>query len=68
MTMAEILLDLAEAAKKPADKIVIAEEWFRGAHLARIKLALDFDRRDAGLKFRAIFEDWDQERIVREIY
>ncbi|HLW67829.1 MAG TPA: hypothetical protein VKS79_21100 [Gemmataceae bacterium] len=31
-------------------------------------LALTFDRLPAATKFRALFEDWDRERIIREVW
>ena len=35
---------------------------------ARLQLALDFYRKGPAVHFRAIVEEWDQFRIVKETY
>ncbi len=66
-TMGERILDLAKELHSIRHKIIIADTTVTDVHLARVKLALDFERRPE-IIFQAIMENWDQPRIVREMY
>lgn len=44
-----------------------SEQEIRTA-VARIKVALDFNRKPSVFKLRAIVEGWDEVRLVREMY
>lgn len=50
------------------DRVLLASEKFDDVHLARIRLAIDFSRRPASFRLRAIVEEWEHDRIVREMY
>lgn len=68
VTHAEILLGLARAVRLPPGVLIEAAGPVSESDYARIKLALDFERRGPGLIFRAIVEEWGPYRIVREVY
>lgn len=66
-TVAEELIDLADILLRPRGSLIDAE----GVHepfFAYTALAIHFDRAPQGTKLRAIYERWDQQRIVRELY
>lgn len=70
MTIAEQILNTARMVKHPKDKVV---EWAlivpnQTVSLSRVALALRFDAMPPVIKFRAIVEEWSQERIVKECY
>lgn len=71
-TAGEMLVDLALTFR--GDKVISLEGLTCAqvpeieGPLALAKLALDFHKRGPGFVFRAIFEEWTQERIVREVY
>mgnify|MGYP000987293782 FL=1 len=69
VSIAEKLLDIANAIKFPKDELFECEaKDEEDGTIARIKTALELDRRSAVFKFRAIVEDWDIHRIIRELY
>lgn len=35
---------------------------------SKLKLVVDFNDRGAGFKFRALYEDWSIERLIKEMY
>ena len=67
MNQASALIDLAHAVMLPRGEVVEANDM-GSEEFARIKLALDFSLKSPAFKFRAQFEQWDIERIVRELY
>lgn len=63
------LIDILAAIRYKPNLLMITEEGsYEWHHLARVKLALDFEKLGKGVMFRAIMEEWDQQRIVRECY
>jgi hypothetical protein len=67
-TDAEALLEIANAIRSNPGKLVFADHTVDDVFLARCKLALDFSKLSAGVKFRAMFEGWNLARITQEIY
>ncbi len=72
-TQAEKILRMARMVLYPRDVLIesfTSEEHLPsvGRNLALVKLSLDFKRKSAALHLRAILENWDQQRIVREVY
>lgn len=71
---ADLLLDLGETlhqTKVECQKegmILSMPGEMHGFQLARISLALKFEKLSAEKRFRAIMKDWSYERIVQEIY
>ena len=72
---AEALIDLAESVYDPPGQLILVTPAVRATmkidmetSIARIALALDFDRRPAGFKLRALVEKWDITTLVREMY
>lgn len=68
MTLAERLIELADALLLPRGQLMIAERAVDDVTLARIKLALDFRRLPVGKRFTAIVGEWDQQKMLREVY
>jgi|GEM_PF-6854380 len=73
MTTAERLIELAENVLHPRAVVVQmppenAAVPYDAAYWGKVKLALDFAGKSAGLRLRAILESWDQQRIVKEVY
>lgn len=68
MNDAEILLVVSNMVKYPKSNFVVPTNSWTERDTARIKTALDFDRRSAAFKLRAIMENWDMMRINRELY
>ncbi len=68
VTTAEYLIELARTIRLPGEKIVVAQPDMAGWMVEQCKTALDFDAKPMEFKFRALYEEWDQERIVRELY
>jgi len=74
-TAADALLDLAESVYDPPGQLILVTPAVRArmrismeTSIARIALALDFDKRPAGFKLRALVEGWDVQTLVREMY
>lgn len=65
--VAEYLITLAKIVKHPRSDLVAVIDM-TDTDIARVKLALDLDRRDTAFKLRAMVEDWSPERINRELY
>lgn len=66
---AEKLLDLAEAVKKPAGVVICVEDARMGPDtLSRVQTALRLAEMPPVIRMRAILEDWDMYRIVRELH
>jgi hypothetical protein len=66
---AEKLLDLAEAVKKPAGVVICVENANMGPDtLSRVQTALKLAEMPPVIRMRAILEDWDMYRIVKEVY
>ena len=77
ITLAELLIDLAEVVLYPKDEFICATliepkpgyEVMDGERMCnRVKLALDFYRRRDRLMIRAVMEEWNLETIVKELY
>lgn len=63
------LIDLLAAIRYKPDLLIITQEGnYEWHHFAKIQLALDFEKLGKGVMFRAIMEEWDQQRIVKETY
>lgn len=67
-TVAERLLDLADAMRRPKHQVICGEKPVGDWVYACIVLALALEDSPPALKIRAIIEGWDEPRIVREIY
>lgn len=68
-TLAERMLDLAAVVLHPAHQVICMDnQGCTDQHLDRIKLAIALHRKPAGFKIRAIVEDWDHTRLIREMY
>lgn len=67
-TLAERLLDLAHCTRMDRNTLIVATESCPDHLFARIKLAMDFERKGPATVLQAIVEGWDQQRIVRETY
>lgn len=61
--IAEFLVELAKDVLYPQSALVLV----RPDQLALYKLAIDLWRKP-GLVVRALMEEWDQQRIVKELY
>lgn len=69
VSVAEMLLELAVAVQHPRDVILdMSDTETDSGRIERIKTALDLYRKPPVLKFRAIYENWDMQRLVREMY
>lgn len=68
MNDAEMLLNLARLILYPRDYVITAPECTQGRDLARVQLALAFRVSSPSLRLRALFEDWDLQRINRELF
>lgn len=66
-TEAERLLGLVDRLG-PRSHVTRVEGDVTAAHVALIRLALDFSRKPKVFQMRAIVEDWDRDQIVREVY
>jgi hypothetical protein len=64
---AESLLYLAERMGS-STRLTIVADALTEHELAITALALKFKSMPARFKFRALIEEWDHERLVREIY
>jgi hypothetical protein len=72
-TFAGFLLAMVKDFKYPSDWLITVEgdefdmekTW---ADIAVLYLGLKFASMSAGLKFRAIWEEWDQQRIMKECF
>lgn len=67
-TEAEALLDLAGRFMIPREELIEVDCRLSGPELAVLALAMALCRAPAGLRFRAIVEDWDRPRIVMALY
>jgi hypothetical protein len=68
-TFAEHVIDSANVLKSnPGRLITDGLEGCDVVHLARYKIAMDFDKLPTGTKLRAIVEDWDHRRVMLELY
>lgn len=67
-TEAEKLIELAEYTLFPRDEVLMACKHVRPHVLAKVKLAIVFYRANKGLQLRAIMENWNRRRIVKELY
>lgn len=68
MSEAERMLELVNGGLSPKRELVrlcgpLSEECF-----AVIALALKLNAQPPVVRFRAVAEDWDRQRIVRELY
>jgi len=68
LTPAEILLAVARHIRLPEGKLMVAQPGVQDWQVAQWKVAMDFDRMPLSFKFRAVFEEWTEERIVSELY
>lgn len=70
-TKAEKLLEAANSVKHPLGVVATfypIPTMDNDRYFSVIRLAQDFARLGKDLQLRAIMENWDQQRIVREIY
>jgi len=70
-TLAEKLLDIADALLHPRGQVIQAvgsPAHFSPEVLSRVALALRMSKAPKVLQLRAIAEGWDNVRIVRELY
>lgn len=67
-TPAEVLLACARSIKLPAGQLLVVQPGVQDWQVAQWKVAMDFDRMPLSFKFRAVFEEWTEERIVSEMY
>lgn len=71
---AEVLLVMLDDLRYPAGKLLVAEgtSQCRGASpdtvLARFALAVKLDQLGPAVMLRALVEEWDMARIVREVH
>jgi hypothetical protein len=68
LTPAEGLLALANRIKCPKGVLVYTDDGLDSSHLAKVALALRFSEERPRLRLRAIVENWDMQRITREVY
>ena len=75
MTQAEHMLDHARSILSPKSELcriangrLLKTSKDTELFLARLKFCLDLYRAAPSVKFRAIMENWDVERIGRELY
>lgn len=69
-SMAELLIYLAEAVLFPKDLLLVVPNGIicTSYRMQRVNLAIRFYNREPAFRFRAIVENWDLNRIVRELY
>lgn len=67
-TVAERLIDLAWVIRHPIGLLVELNQPMTDLELARMRLSLAFDRLSPATKVRAIVEEWDYARVIREVY
>lgn len=66
MNDAEILIMIADEILKPHDRLVgVVDGPEHTIAVATLALRL---RRNPGVALRALMEEWDRQRIVRELY
>lgn len=75
-TFGELLLDTVEILKTDRDELVSLEDEdmsdMSGFQLevfcARVALSVEFSKRNKGFQLKAIVEDWNHQRTIREMY
>lgn len=68
-SVAEHLLNMARDLRGVSSTtLMVALRPMSDVELAEVKLALDFSTLGNIIHLRAMVEEWDQERIVRETY
>lgn len=68
---AESLLDLLELVGVGNRRLVVLHDDGTGPPMdtvPRLRLAMQLREAPAGLQFRAIVEEWDVERLVKELW
>ena len=65
---AEYLISLAECIKYPKGVLMTSQPDMDDWMLSQCRLAMEFDRRPISFKFRAVFEEWSQTELTREMY
>lgn len=68
VTAAEYLLAMAESIKHPIGEVMVAQPGMTDWQLAQCRLAMGLDTKPEWFKFRAVYEEWSQFDIVRELY
>lgn len=72
LTEAETMIEVAEAMLLPKKNIISLEELADYGELNEfaeyLVLCIRLYRAPTPLKFKAIYEEWDRTRIVRELY
>lgn len=67
--MGEQLLDVVRELGTSKDLLIVAPPQMNDpSYLNAVALAIKFRDRGAGFIFRAIFEGWSKERIIKEMY
>lgn len=67
-TVAEDLIEVADLILRPRHTVVEIEAQGDPLFVAFLVLAVKLDRAPAAVKFRAIYERWNQRRITQELY
>lgn len=68
MTEAERLLSLANAIRARRGELILCDSPIESYRPERIVLALKFESLGNAKVIRAIVEEWDIARIIREVY
>lgn len=64
---AEIMLDIAESVLLPRSALVISEGE-PSCMVEVVNTAVRFYRQPSAFKLRALVEQWERERIIRELW
>lgn len=67
-TEAECLLSLANALQENPTELLVVRGHFCDHCLANMSLALRLQRKGPAFCLRAVFEGWNRERIIRELW
>ena len=67
-TPAELLLEFAKAVQSCHGQLMIAGHPYNAHELSVFVLSLKFKKLGPAVHLRAIVEEWDKERIQREVY
>lgn len=70
-SLTETLIDVVEALMESKTELIIAETNENidcNLICARVALSLAFTKRSKGFQLRALVEDWDSQKLVREMY
>lgn len=70
INVASHLLEIARAVRIPKRNIICMPPGLRdyGKHTSLVNTALRFEQTPPALRLQAILEEWDLQRIIREVY